>query len=132
MAASAGVPEARPGDHDLQGPEYSAAGSRKEGSRPRSPPARPIAGQPAKPDARQWRRLRWRAMRKATLWAALVVYAVYFLLSWNQPLNIPGLAGHDPLVALLGRLLMPPWLFLCGLAFVRSEERRVGKEWTSR
>jgi hypothetical protein len=79
---------------------------------------RPIAGQPAKPDARQWRRLRWRAMRKATLWAALVVYAVYFLLSWNQPLNIPGLAGHGPLAALLGRLLMPPWLFLCGLAFV--------------
>ncbi|MGD0873003.1 MAG: glycosyltransferase family 39 protein [Bryobacteraceae bacterium] len=80
---------------------------------------RPIAGQPAaKPDARQWRRLRWRAMRKATLWAALVVYAVYFLLSWNQPLNIPGLAGHGSLAALLGRLLMPPWLFLCGLAFV--------------
>jgi len=79
---------------------------------------RPIAGQPAKPDARQWRRLRWRAMRKATLWAALVVYAVYFLFSWNQPLNIPGLAGHGPLATLLGRLLMPPWLFLCGLAFV--------------
>jgi hypothetical protein len=80
---------------------------------------RPIAGQPAaKPDARQWRRLRWRAMRRATLWAALVVYAVYFLLSWNQPLDVPGLAGHGPLAALLGRLLMPPWLFLRGLAMV--------------
>jgi len=80
---------------------------------------RPLAGQPAeKPDARDWRRLRWRAMRKATWWAALVVYAVYFLLSWNQPLDIPGLAGHGPLLALLGRLLMPPWLVLRGLGWV--------------
>jgi hypothetical protein len=80
---------------------------------------RPLAGQPAaKPDARDWRRLRWRAMRKATWWAAAVVYAVYFLLSWNQPLDIPGLAGHGPLLALLGRLLMPPWLVLRGLAWV--------------
>src|ERR1035437_3731618 len=80
---------------------------------------RPTAGQPAaKPDARDWRRLRWRAMRKATLWAGLVVYAVYFVLSWNQPLDIPGLAGHGPLLALLGRLLMPPWLLLRGLFFV--------------
>ncbi|MBZ5620093.1 MAG: glycosyltransferase family 39 protein [Acidobacteriia bacterium] len=80
---------------------------------------RPTAGQPAaKTDARLWRRLRWRAMRKATWWAALVVYAVYFLLSWNQPMDIPGLAGHGPLAALLGRLLMPPWLLLRGLAWV--------------
>jgi hypothetical protein len=80
---------------------------------------RPLAGQPAaKPDARNWRRLRWRAMRKATWWAALVVYAVYFLLSWNQPLDIPGLAGHGPLAAVLGRLLMPPWLLLRGLGWV--------------
>ena len=80
---------------------------------------RPLSGQPtAKPDARLWRRLRWRAMRKATWWAALVVYAVYFLLSWNQPVDIPGLAGHGPLAALLGRLLMPPWLLLRGLGWV--------------
>jgi hypothetical protein len=80
---------------------------------------RPIAGQPAaKPDARQWRRLHWRAIWKATLWAALVVYAVYFLLSWNQPMDVPGLAGHGPLAAILGRLLMPPWLLLRGLALV--------------
>jgi len=79
----------------------------------------PLAGQPtAKLDARDWRRLRWRAMRKATWWAALVVYAVYFLLSWNQPVDIPGLAGHGPLLALLGRLLMPPWLLLRGVALV--------------
>jgi hypothetical protein len=79
----------------------------------------PLAGQPAaKPDARGWRRERWRAMRRATGWAALVVYAVYFGLSWNQPVDIPGLAGHGPVLAFVGRLLMPPWLVLRGLAWV--------------
>ena len=63
-------------------------------------------------------KLPWRAIRKATLWAGLMVYAVYFLLSWNQPVDIPKLAGHGPLVALLGRLLMPPWLLLRGVAWV--------------
>ena len=33
-------------------------------------------------------------------------------------MDIPGFAGHGPLVALAGRLLMPPWLFLRGLAWV--------------
>jgi hypothetical protein len=80
---------------------------------------RPGAESPvAKAEAREWRRLRWRAMRKATLGAAIIVYAGYFLLSWNQPLNIPGLAGHGPILGFLGRLLMPPWLFLCGLGWV--------------
>jgi hypothetical protein len=80
---------------------------------------RPLGGQPAdKPEARLWRRLRWRAMRKATWWAALAVYAVYFLFSWNQPMNIPGLAGHGLPMNSVGRLLMPVWLFLSGLAWV--------------
>lgn len=80
---------------------------------------RPLAGQPlGKSDARQWRRLRWRALWKATLWAALVVYAVYFFLSWNQSLDIPGLAGHGLLASMLGRLMMPPWLILRGLGLV--------------
>jgi hypothetical protein len=63
-------------------------------------------------------KLPWRAIRKATLWAGLLVYAVYFLLSWNQPVDIPRLAGHGPLAAILGRLLMPPWLLLRGVAWV--------------
>ncbi len=78
------------------------------------------AGDPPAPGAgtREWRKLRWRSMRKATLFAALIVYAVYFVFSWNQPVNIPGLAGHGPLLGFLGRLLMPPWLLLCGLGWV--------------
>ena len=65
-----------------------------------------------------WRKLRWRAMQMATGWAALAVYAVYFLFSWNQPLNIPGIENHGPVLAFIGRLLMPPWLFLCGFGWV--------------
>lgn len=78
-----------------------------------------IADQPMeKAAARPWRKLRWRALRKATLMAALAVYAVYFLFSWNQPVDIPGLSGHGLPAALLGRLLMPPWLFLRGFGWV--------------
>jgi hypothetical protein len=79
----------------------------------------PMAGQPAeKQDARLWRRTHWRALGRAIRWAALFVYAVYFVLSWNQPMDIPGLAGHGPVAAFLGRLLMPPWLLLRGVALV--------------
>jgi hypothetical protein len=52
------------------------------------------------------------------LLAAATVYAVYFVFSWNQPVDIPGIAGHGGLAALGGRLLMPPWLILRGLAWV--------------
>jgi len=78
-----------------------------------------LADQPAEKDpARVWRKFRWRALRKATMLAGVVVYVVYFVFSWNQPLAVPGFAGHGPLVALAGRLLMPPWLFLRGLGWV--------------
>jgi hypothetical protein len=79
----------------------------------------PLADQPAdRAAARAWRKLRWRALRKATWIAAAAVYGVYFALSWNQPVDIPGFAGHGPLVALAGRPLMPPWLFLLGVAWM--------------
>jgi hypothetical protein len=79
----------------------------------------PLADQPAhKAEKRTWRKLRWRALRKGTLLAAVVVYVVYFVFSWNQPVNIPGFDGHGLLIALAGRLLMPPWLFLRGLGWV--------------
>ncbi len=79
----------------------------------------PIADQPAeKAAARGWRKLRWRALRKGTLLAAGVVYVVYFVLSWNQPVDIPGLAGRGFPISLAGRLLMPLWLFLRGFFWV--------------
>jgi 4-amino-4-deoxy-L-arabinose transferase-like glycosyltransferase len=73
----------------------------------------PVAGQPAAgPERKAWRRLRWRGLRRSFLVAALVVYAVYFLFSWNQPRDIP---IHAP--AFLIRLLMPIWILLRGLLF---------------
>jgi hypothetical protein len=78
-----------------------------------------VAGQPASLDARRiWRKLRTRAIWRGIAIAAAVVYAVYFVLSWNQPVDIPGLAGHGWLTSILGRPLMPPWLFLRGLAMM--------------
>jgi len=78
-----------------------------------------LADQPAdKAPRRSWRKLRWRALRKGTLLAAVVVYVVYFVFSWNQPADIPGFAGHGSLIALAGRPLMPLWLFLRGLGWM--------------
>jgi hypothetical protein len=78
-----------------------------------------LADQPAgKAEARAWRKLRWRSLRKGTWMAAAVVYLVYLVFSWNQPVDIPGFAGHGPWLALAGRPLMPPWLFLRGLGWM--------------
>jgi hypothetical protein len=77
----------------------------------------PVASQPTdKAAALSWRETRWRAARKGVLFAAFSVYGVYFLFSVNQPVDIPGFSGHGVPAAFAGRLLMPPWLFLRGLA----------------
>jgi hypothetical protein len=78
---------------------------------------RPAPGQPAdKAELRAWRRLRLRSLTKGILLAALVVYAVYFVLSWNEPTDSLALFGHNMAALLLRRLLMPPWIYLRGLA----------------
>ena len=78
---------------------------------------RPAPEQPAdKAELRAWRRLRWRSLIKGILVAALVVYAVYFVLSWNEPSDSLSVLGHNPAALLLRRLLMPPWIYLRGLA----------------
>ncbi len=76
----------------------------------------PVAGQPTDRDElRQWRRVRRRYLRKGILLAALIVYAVYFVLSWNQPTDSLQLLGHGFAALVLRRLLMPPWIYLRGL-----------------
>jgi len=78
---------------------------------------RPAPQQPAdKAELRAWRRLRWRSLTKGILFAALVVYAVYFVLSWNEPTDSLGVLGHNTAALLLRRVLMPPWIYLRGLA----------------
>jgi 4-amino-4-deoxy-L-arabinose transferase-like glycosyltransferase len=80
---------------------------------------RPVPGQPAaKPDDRAWRRLRWRATWKGVLWAAIFVYAFYFVFSIRQTTDVLYLLGHGPAAVPLRRLLMPPWLYLRGMLVV--------------
>lgn len=77
---------------------------------------RAVEDMPAnKAELRPWRRRRWGALIKGTLFAAFVVYAVYLILSWNQPTNSFSQIPHFAASPLLRRLLMPPWIFLKGL-----------------
>jgi len=64
---------------------------------------------------RAWRRRAWLNMTKATLCAAVFVYIVYFILSWNESTDSFSVIPHFPAAPLLRRLLMPLWLYLRGL-----------------
>jgi 4-amino-4-deoxy-L-arabinose transferase-like glycosyltransferase len=80
---------------------------------------RAAPGQPlAKPEARAWRRLRWRVTLHGILWAALIVYLFYFIFSLNQTTEVLYRLGHGSAAIPLRRLLMPPWLYLRGVLMV--------------
>ncbi len=80
---------------------------------------RAVPGQPTgKPEARIWRRLRWRATLQGILWAALAVYVFYFVFSLHQTTDVLYRLGHGAAAVPLRRLLMPPWLYLRGVAMV--------------
>ncbi|MGB6302578.1 MAG: glycosyltransferase family 39 protein, partial [Acidobacteriaceae bacterium] len=67
---------------------------------------RPVPEQPAdKTELKAWRRLRWRSLAKGIGLAALVVYAVYFVLSWNEPTDSLGFLGHNMAALFLRRVL---------------------------
>ena len=78
---------------------------------------RPAPGQPTnKTELRAWRRIRWWSLTKGTFFAALVVYGVYSVLSWNEPTDSLYFLGNNTPGLLLRRALMPPWIYLRGLA----------------
>lgn len=85
----------------------------------------PAPGQPAERDSlREWRRVRRGCLWKGILFAALIVYAVYFVLSWNQPTDSLQRLGTGVVALFARRLLMPPWIYLRGLAvFVLMSSR---------
>jgi hypothetical protein len=87
---------------------------------------RPVPEQPAsKPERKLWRKRARRNILKATLLAALLVYVVYFVLSWNQPTSSFDMIPHFPASPLVRRMLMPAWVFLRGLmGFVMSAGSR--------
>jgi 4-amino-4-deoxy-L-arabinose transferase-like glycosyltransferase len=77
---------------------------------------RPTTDLPAdKLERRRWRRCRLWSLVKGTLLAGVVVYAVYFVLAWNQPTDSFSVIPHFPSSLVLRRLLMPPWTYLRGL-----------------
>jgi 4-amino-4-deoxy-L-arabinose transferase-like glycosyltransferase len=85
---------------------------------------RAVPEQPTdKEELRAWRRIRWRSLTKGTFFAALLVYAVYFVLSWNEPTDSLYFLGHNAAALLLRRMLMPPWSYLRGLAVFAITEK---------
>ena len=68
-----------------------------------------------KAESKVWRRLGWRNTGKGVVGAALMVYAVYVILSWNQPSDILAALGGSPAAIVLRRLLMPIGLYGVGL-----------------
>ena len=80
---------------------------------------RAVFGQPTtKPEARAWRRLRWRFTLRGILWAALIVYLFYFLFSMRQPTDALDRLGHGAATEPLRRILLPAWLYLRGVLLV--------------
>lgn len=78
---------------------------------------RPLPEQPTdKKQRRAWRRRAWWNIAKGTAWAALFVYLVYLVFSWNQPTDAFNLIPHFPKSPFLRRLLMPIGGYLQGLA----------------
>lgn len=83
----------------------------------------PLASGPVEPEARKWRGQGWRNLSKGVLWAAVLVYAVLLLFSWNQPSSNLEFIGRSPAALLLRRLLMPLAAYgsgLFGFAFTAS------------
>jgi 4-amino-4-deoxy-L-arabinose transferase-like glycosyltransferase len=86
---------------------------------------RGVPGQPGnKPELRQWKRTRRWATLKGVLYAALAVYAFYFVFSWHQPTSALERFGTGPAALLLRRLLMPALLYLGGVLWVVVSGRR--------
>jgi Dolichyl-phosphate-mannose-protein mannosyltransferase len=77
---------------------------------------RPLSLQPAETaELRVWRRRARRNFLKAVLWAALCVYLVYLIFSWNEPTTSFSVIPHFPESLFLRRALMPIWIYLRGL-----------------
>ena len=59
----------------------------------------------------------WRNTVKGVVGAALIVYAVCLILSWNQPTTLLERLGGGPATLVLRRLLMPAAIYGSGLSF---------------
>jgi dolichyl-phosphate-mannose-protein mannosyltransferase len=76
----------------------------------------PVSQMPvALADLKEWRRVRARYLWQGIFLAAVTVYVVYFVLSWNQSSDSLAVLGYNPAALIVRRLLLPAWLFLRGL-----------------
>lgn len=75
-------------------------------------------------ELRNWRRLRTRYLWGGIALAALLVYAVYFVLSWNQPTDSLQRLGSSSAALIFRRALMPPWIYLRGLGIFILQSNR--------
>lgn len=85
----------------------------------------PVPEIPADPaELQSWRKVRARYFWRGILLAAITVYAVYFVLSLNQPSDSLALLGHNFAALVLRRILLPAWLFLRSVGFFLLTSRR--------
>ena len=78
---------------------------------------KPLPEQPVeKIELRHWRRRAWRNITKGSFCAAFFVYLFYLILSWKQPTDSFSVIPHFTTSPMVRRLLMPPWIYLRGLA----------------
>ena len=86
----------------------------------------PLPGMPAdRSELRVWRKNRGRSLWAGIGVAALTVYVVYLVLSWNEPSNALDFLGHGLIALVLRRLLMPPFIYFFGLFFFAVSSTRV-------
>jgi hypothetical protein len=78
----------------------------------------PLTGQPPDEEFRAWRRRGWKLTLKGVLVAALLVYAVEFVFSWNQPTDLLKAIGGGWAALALRRLLLPAVTYLAGVVMV--------------
>ena len=85
----------------------------------------PVPQQPIdKSELREWRRIRGRYLWAGILVASITIDLVYLIFTWNQPSDSMHILGSGPASLLLRRILMPPWIYLRGLAaFALSASR---------
>ena len=81
----------------------------------------PTAAEPVdKLERKKWRHLRWLCIRRGAVWAALLVYVVYFVFSLGQPDNAMDVIGSGGWAWIVRRPLMPIWLFIRGFLMMMA------------
>jgi len=78
----------------------------------------PVPGQPSGAEFRSWWRRGWVETGKAVLMAGVLVYAVEFVLSWNQPTDLLKMIGSGWAALALRRVLLPAVTYLGGAVMV--------------